>query len=254
MKEQKKTKILVAVSIVLILVLAVFAFVYSNNKSRFVVAVEQNSADSEDDNLRISEKILMPQGQNYYDLYNLDYQVKLKNLQGANRNLQVAMVVDTSYSMQLNDEQSIVKQTATSLVSKIKDEVENASMSVSGNGGVKLGMTSVTSNETNIKNTINGLTMEEVQDCNNGLQAAYSTFGTASNISKVLIYFTDSTDNITEKMQTIMEQDPQLKVISVLIDMTSSSYLNLNNGNPIEYTLTTGKKYQEKFMLLQVMY
>ena len=240
MKEQKKTKIAVGIGIALMLIIAIFAVVYSNNNSRYVVDVVKASANSEDDNLRVTESIIMPQGQSYYDSRNLDYQVQLNNKQGANRQIQVALAVDTSYSMEVNDEQSIVKQEAVNLATSLLNNVEGVRISVTGNSGLKQGMTN---NRTYIVNAINGLAQEEIQDCSNGLQAAYNSFGTASNgytLSKILIYFTDSTDNITDKMQSIMEQDPELKVISVLIDMTSSSYLNLNNGRPVEYTLTNG--------------
>ena len=47
-----------------------------------------------------------------------------------------------------------------------------------------------------------------------------------NTVNKYIIVFTDSTDEVSEKMKQLMENDKNLQIISILVDMTSTSYIN----------------------------
>ena len=126
------------------------------------------------------------------------------------------------------------RQKAKELASGILNNVKNSRISVSNNNNVKLNMTStktdVKNNINNINNQINALKDGEGSDSNIGLDNAYKTFTTPldskNTVNKYIIVFTDSTDEVSEKMKQLMENDKNLKIISILIDMTSTSYIN----------------------------
>ena len=234
MKMQRKTKIFTAIAIVLFVTLAILAGVYSTKDNHYVLDVMQEKAEGGDENLKITEQLVKPSGSQYHDSEKLDYKVTLKNINGENSDIQIAMVVDTSYSMQINDEQVILKDTAKDLVSSIFSEVSGVRMSLFSNSGRKVHLAN---NAGTVNNSINSLVFGESQDCNDGLEAAYNSGFTPSAANKVpnktLIYFTDSTDNVSEKMREIEELDPTLKIITVLVDLTSSAYMDLNDGTPV---------------------
>ena len=244
MKNRQKTiKILTLVIVVLIGIIALITKVYSDNNNHFVVDVVKTSAMNEDDNLKITESIVKAPGQQYYDAENLNYEVEISNKNGEKSASQVALVVDTSYSMKNNDTMDVAKAQAKALAQGIFDNVKSIQMSLISNNGMKVGQTT---NSTSIVNAIDSLTSGESANCNDGLVAAYNSFGTPAagqTLNKVIIYFTDSTDSVSDKMKEIMTKDPSLKIISVLVDLTSSSYLNLSTGDAVAgevYVLPNG--------------
>ena len=154
--------------------------------------------------MQITEKIVKPANQQYFDSKELNYEVELKNIMQENFETQVAMVIDTSYSMGINDAQNTAKTKAKELASGILNNVKNSRISVSNNNNVKLNMTStktdVKNNINNINNQINALKDGEGSDSNIGLDNAYKTFTTPldskNTVNKYIIVFTDSTDEV----------------------------------------------------------
>ena len=242
MKSKKILKIVLILSIAIIAAVALVSKVFSDSSRYYVLDVEHATADSEgntkkDDNLRITEKI-KDDGKGNFDTETLNYEVTVSNKNGENSITQIAMVVDTSYSMQTNDSESKAKSEAKTLAQGIFDNLSksaNLQMSVFSNNGQKCALTN---NVTLITNAINGLTTGESEDCNNGLQLAYDSLSGAApagkTLNKMIIYFTDSTDNVSQKMKDIVKADPTLKLVSVLVDLTSSSYLDLDTAKPVE--------------------
>ena len=185
--------------------------IYSANDNHYVIDVVNESATSKNEEMQITEKIVKPANQQYFDSKELNYEVELKNIMQENFETQVAMVIDTSYSMGINDAQNTAKTKAKELASGIMNNVKNSRISVSNNNNVKLNMTStktdITTNINNINNQINALKDGEGSDSNIGLDNAYKTFTTPldskNTVNKYIIVFTDSTDEVSEKMKQI---------------------------------------------------
>lgn len=224
---KEKPKVIAVLLVTIMVMAALVGKIYSTDDNHYVIDVVKESAKSNDDNLQITEKIVKGSNEQYFNSKELDYEVELKNIdQEANVENQVAIVVDTSYSMETNDTNNVTKTKAIELANGILTNVKNSRVSISNNNNLKLGMTT---NKTTISNTINSLVYGEGSDSNQGLDNAYSSFTTPANsantVNKYIIVFTDSTDDVSEKMQSLTEADPNLHIISILVDMTSSSYI-----------------------------
>ena len=234
--EKRKTFLkIIAIAISVITILGILVKgIYSANDNHYVIDVVNESATSKNEEMQITEKIVKPANQQYFDSKELNYEVELKNIMQENFETQVAMVIDTSYSMGINDAQNTAKTKAKELASGILNNVKNSRISVSNNNNVKLNMTStktdVKNNINNINNQINALKDGEGSDSKIGLDNAYKTFTTPvdskNTVNKYIIVFTDSTDEVSEKMKQLMENDKNLQIISILVDMTSTSYIN----------------------------
>ena len=175
--------------------------IYSANDNHYVIDVVNESATSKNEEMQITEKIVKPANQQYFDSKELNYEVELKNIMQENFETQVAMVIDTSYSMGINDAQNAAKTKAKELASGILNNVKNSRISVSNNNNVKLNMTStktdVTTNIKNINNQINALKDGEGSDSNIGLDNAYKTFTTpldSKNCVTDMPFFTPSSE------------------------------------------------------------
>ena len=227
-KEKGKviTIALVMVSIIAVLV----GMNYATDNNHYVVDVVKENATNSDANMQVTEKIVKENGKQYFDSKELNYELELKNIgQADNIENQIAILTDFSYSMETNDTNSVTKAKAIELANGILTNVKKSRVSVSTNSTVKVGMTT---DINTISNVINGSTYGDGNDSNTGLDKAYSTFTSATNtnniVNKYMIVFTDSTDDVSEKMQSLCNSDQNLHIISILVDMTSSSYI-VNN-------------------------
>lgn len=245
MRNRKESlKIVAAILIATTVIGILVKGIYSANDNHYVVDVVKENAVSKDENLQITEKIVKDSRQQYFDSKELNYEVELKNIMQENVETQVAMVIDSSYSMGINDPENTARAKAKEIASGILKNVKNSRISISNNSGVKLNMTStntnVTTNINNINNQINALKDGEGSDSNVGLDNACKTFTTPidskNTVKKYIIVFTDSTDEVSDKMKNLMENNSDLQIISILVDMTSTSYIN--NGVP-----TAGEVY-----------
>ena len=245
MKSRKESlKIVAAILIATTIFGILVKGIYSANDNHYVVDVVKESAVSKDENLQVTEKIIKDSKQQYFDSKELNYEVELKNMIQENIETQVAMVIDSSYSMGINDPENTARAKAKEIASGILNNVENSRISISNNSGVKLNMTStktnITANINNINSQIDALKDGEGSDSNIGLDNACKTFTTPidskNTVKKYIIVFTDSTDEVSEKMKNLIENNSDLKIISILVDMTSTSYIN--NGVP-----TAGEVY-----------
>lgn len=232
MLGKRKIKIIASL-IIIIMILAIFiGKIYSDSDNHYVLDVVKDSALNKDDNMKITESIVKNQNEEYFDSKKLTYQVDLENIKETNVETQVAMVIDSSYSMEYNDTNNVVKNKAIEMAKGILDNVTDSKISISNNNNVKNAMTN---NITSITNQINNLVYGEGSDSNIGLENAYSTFTNVSNskniLKKYIIVFTDSTDDVEIKMKNLKASDPDLQIINILVDMTSTSYIN--NGEPV---------------------
>lgn len=242
-KLVKNSKILAVVLIVVTIVGLLVQKIYADQDvlDRYTLTVVTDSATNADSVLRISEKSEL------VDAENLNYDVTLENVNGlkemsnqyASYENDIAFLIDTSYSMNTNDPDHKSKTMASELATKILSEVNNSYITVSTNNSVKLGYnTTNSSNATTVTNTINNLTYGEVLKGDTGLQNAYSTISSkrtanyTNKVNKYIVVFTDSTDWVADKMKEITtgeNADEDLRIITVLFNFTSSSYINSNN-------------------------
>lgn len=233
--NKRGARITAILSIVSILVGLLVGQIYSTDDNHYVLDVVKETATSSDDNLQVTEKIVKGADEQYFNSKELNYEVELKNIaQSANVETQVAIVVDTSYSMETNDTNNVVKSKAIELASGILSNVNKSRVSISNNSSRKVNMTNYnTATNTNINTIttqINALVDGEGSDSNKGLDNAVESFSTTpitsgDIINKYIIVFTDSTDDVATKMQEITTKDSSIKIISILVDMTSSSYI-----------------------------
>lgn len=239
--NKRGVEITAILSIVVIVVGLLVGQIYSTDDNHYVLDVVKETALNSDENLQITEKIVKETGEQYFNSKELDYELELKNIsQTNNAETQVAIVVDTSYSMEINDINNVVKGKAIELASGILTNVNKSRVSISNNSSSKVNMTNyeteINTNINTITTQINALVSGEGSDSNIGLDNAVNSFSTTpvtsgDTINKYIIVFTDSTDDVAAKMQEITTIDPSIKVISILVDMTSSSYIS--NDAPV---------------------
>ena len=118
--NEKKLKIIAILSIVVMIVGILVGKIYSTNDNHYVLDVVNAKAEGKDNNLQVTEKIVKGENEQYFDSKELDYEVELKNIsQQENVETQVAIVVDSSYSMETNDTNNVVKSTAKEFASGI---------------------------------------------------------------------------------------------------------------------------------------
>ncbi len=233
-KVSKKSLKIISVTFMVIAIIAILVGkIYSTNDNHYVLDVVQETATNNDGKLQITEKIVKESGQDFFNSKELDYEVELKNIAKADKEqTEVAIVVDTSYSIETNDVENKVKDTAAELAKGIVKNVKSSKVSISNNSAIKLNMAA--NNDTNIQNTINALKFGEGNDSNKGLDFGVQSFtkpGTPNTINKYMIVFTDATDHVADKMRNILLENQDVKIISVLVDMTSNSYIDAVGDN-----------------------
>lgn len=156
------------------------------------------------------------------DAKSLTIETAIENLQTRGANPEVAIVIDTSKSMQINDTNAEVKTKANTLVTELKNNVTGVKISVSSNTAVKTGMS--TSATTTYVAAINALTFTESSDLNSGIAFATGTFSATTTNDKILIIFSDATDSIQTKIDEAVNNG--IKVYSILVGITNNEYQN----------------------------
>lgn len=259
--SKRNTKIIISAIAVIMVILLLVGNIYSAKDNHYVIDVVKETATRHDNNLKVTETIERETSGPLKDGFKsteLNYKVEVENIaQAKDVETQVAMVIDTSYSMELNDTNNVVKETAKTLADKILREVPRTRISISNNSTTGYNSTNTTNNtvqnpnmsnsywdsteytanrwQGTINSYINNLKLGEGSDSNVGLDNAVNSFTTPINgmqqVKKYIVVFTDSTDNVTEKMQEIKEKDPTIEIITILVDLTSTSYIA--NNEPV---------------------
>lgn len=237
--EQKSNKRKVIISFLIVitsLILAgiVFASTSIIDKNHYAVDVVKESAISKDENIQITEKIVKEAGQKDFDSKELNYEVELKNINQADKNTEIAFLIDSSWSMGINDPTNVGRTKTKEIATKLMTEVKDASFSVSSNSRVYQWLNPYVGNVVNIDYT----DRNQTATCSQGLDYAYSTFskkpGTndgAENVNRFMIILTDGTDDISEKVKELKDKDSNLQIFILLVDITSSTFID--NGEPI---------------------
>ncbi len=230
--NQKK---LLAVLVMLITVLLIVGIsVNANKNDDYAVEIkdsgENNIATNQDYDASspkvydssVTKKIIADTPQS------LTYEVQVKNL-APNITAEVAIVIDSSRSMGINDIDNKVKEKVIQLVSELKANSPKTKISISTNSGVKIWQTAWQGNATqqqqqynNFVNTINGVTFSDGESVAKGIDYATSTFS-AGDLGKYLVIFSDATDSLKEKLEGL-KTDRKIEATSILTDITNNEY------------------------------
>lgn len=230
--NQKK---LLAILVILIAILLIVGIsVNANKNDDYAVEIkdngEKNIATNEDYDASspkvydssVTKKIVADTPQS------LTYEVQVKNL-APNIAAEVAIVIDSSRSMGINDIDNKVKEKVIQLVTELKANSPKTKISISTNSGVKLGQITWQGNATqqqqqytNIINNINSVTFSDGESVAKGIDYATSTFS-AGDAGKYLVIFSDATDSLKEKLEGL-KTDRKIEAISILTDITNNEY------------------------------
>ena len=220
MKDKGRILKLGIIFAILISILGIFVLVNADNTKSYVVDVvdpkgrEEDCADN--DEIEIKKSILKDQEEEpYYDEKELTYQVEVSNIL-EKKDLEIALVIDTSYSMETNDQEELMKQKAKELVKEIYES----------NSGVEIQLFSASSTsktemlsadwEEDLTTAIDSLILGDGSNIVDGLNAAQNSFTAEDNKDRYIILFTDATDKATESLARAYTND--IKIISVLIN------------------------------------
>ena len=167
-----------------------------------------------DENIEVRTIVLNPD--QVSDEMTLETRIKNKN---ESKNKQVMIVLDTSYSMDVNAENNDVKATARDLASQLFADVANIQIGVADCSGVKNNLVSNTAaNVNSVRNAITNASGG--YDIADALDAAKTRLTPNENTEAYVIVFTDATDSVDLSSFS----NDNIKVISVLTGITSSSF------------------------------
>ena len=202
-------KILAILVAVLTIFLVVSLAVYASNNDEYAVEVKDDGATNiaQDGMSSITKKIVEDTSKS------LTYEVNINNLNDATVVPEVAIVIDTSRSVETNDVDNKVKEKATQLVTELLNESPRAKISLSDNTGVKATMDK--SSLSTYVTAINNLTYTNGKSVEKGIEYANSTYTGAANTKKYLVIISDATDSI----KTILEDKVNngIKVYSIFM-------------------------------------
>lgn len=210
-----KKKFVIALAILLISILLISIITYATSNQDYVVEIENDGSENiaQNSESSVTKKIVSETTKS------LTYEVAINNLKTRSTNPEVAVLIDTSSSMEINDIETQVKPKAIEFVRGLLADVKGVKISISNNHVVKAGLGTVTTS--NYTNHINGLVAGQGSNLSDGIDKAISTFSTNEN-EKYLIIFSDATDPVLEKLQLTVNNG--ISVYSILTDMTNNEY------------------------------
>lgn len=146
----------------------------------------------------------------------LVYELSASNIVEAKPTTEVAIAIDSSYSMAENVDLDIVKQKIKSLTEKIITQSIKTSISVSDNANVQAWLNR---NTATVKNAIDAITYGKGSDFSDAITNARTTF-TSQDSDKYIILVTDATDSVKEQLDQLTDND--VTIISILYDITNN--------------------------------
>lgn len=200
---------------ILIAILIIGISVNANKNDDYVVEIKDDGSlnISEDENSSVTKKIVADTPRS------LTYEVQIKNLAPIERVPEVAIVIDSSRSMGVNDTNTMAKTKALQLVNELKVNSPRTKISISSNTGVKTGMS--TSAASTYITAINGIGYSDSESVEKAISYASGTFS-ASDTEKYLIIFSDATDSVKEKLETIKNNN--VRIYSILTEISNNEY------------------------------
>ena len=113
-----------------------------------------------------------------------------------------------------NVDLDVVKSKIKTLTEKIITQNSKASISISDNTAVKIGLNK---NTASIKNNIDAIVYGKGSSFEDAIIKARTTF-TSQNSDKYIILVTDATDSLKEQLDSLVDND--VTIISILYDLS----------------------------------
>ena len=213
--DNQKKLVIVAMIIMAIILLITSMAVFADDNSDYVVEVKDYGEKNlvQDGHASLTKKIVGETSKS------LTYELNVSNMKDKSQVPEIAVVMDNSRSMNINDTNKEVKGKVKSLITELLNNSSTAKVSLSDNTGIKqvMGRAEVSTYTTAVDN-ISYNNGESVVD---GVTRAISSFS-GSTTAKYLVVFTDATDTIKDKLQEAVSNG--IQVYSVLTDMTNDEY------------------------------
>ena len=217
MKSLINRKIILAlvITVTVIAILGVTFFAKANTTNPYVIEIvdEGQKAIAKNNQLQIEQKIIESESTDT----DLVYELKLSNLLKREDNIELALVIDSSYSMSENTLKETINTKINALVTSILTNVPNIKISVSDNHGVRQALSN---NASTITAAISSVIYGQGNSLKDGVEHGENSLSTQANTGRYVLIVTDSTDNIEESM--IRLTDNNIKTISVLYDFTNN--------------------------------
>lgn len=210
-----KVKFAVAILAMLLVLVIVGINVYANNSEDYAVEIKDDGAlnIAQDENSSVTKKIVED------TTTSLTYELQVKNLGDSTRIPEVAIVIDSSRSMEINDATGEAKVKALQLVTELLSNSPRTKISISSNSGIKTGMSK--SSLATYTNAINAITYSDGESVAKAIDYAASSFS-AAETDKYMIIFSDATDSTKEKLELLTGNG--IRIYTILPDITNNEF------------------------------
>lgn len=172
------------------LIIGIIAYATTSNDSYVVEIKDDGSSNiAQNGESSITKKIVEDSTSSPKSL---TYEVKVNNFRKRNTPTEVAVLIDNSKSMQVNDENAQIKVKAKEFVQNLYSSTNNVEVSIVNNTSVSYKRTNINSANNNIRqailNSINSIANGTSNNLNDGIEHAISTFSDRET-DKYLIIF-----------------------------------------------------------------
>lgn len=176
----RRKVLMTCMMIIMIAVIGVAVFTNATNANPYVLEVIDEGKDAVASNheLEMAQKIVLEES----DDSSLVYELSMKNVVERNTNIEVALVIDSSYSMKDNVSKEELTTKIGELATDILKQVANARISVSDNSGIKLALSN---NANSIKTAISSVIWGKGNHLETGIEYANNSFSKATNTRKI---------------------------------------------------------------------
>lgn len=176
----RRKVLMTCMMIIMIAVIGVAVFTNATNANSYVLEVIDEGKDAVASNheLEMAQKIVLEES----DDSSLVYELSMKNVVERNTNIEVALVIDSSYSMKDNVSKEELTTKIGELATDILKQVANARISVSDNSGIKLALSN---NANSIKTAISSVIWGKGNHLETGIEYANNSFSKATNTRKI---------------------------------------------------------------------
>ncbi len=232
--KRTKVKIISIIVVVMALVAIAAAFVFAGNDVKYLFSVVEDGTDQakKDEQVMIHRKVDKTKSTQT----ELKLETIIKNETKAKR--EVAILMDTSKSMSSNLVNMNIYDEVKKFIGGLYDNVDVTEMKVSVcNNTTK--KTMVTTKDAAQKYpTSQNFPEGQGSDLREGLKNAQESFSKPAakdndDVERFLVIFTDATDEVKSELETLKNlQDIDVNIVSILIDISSNSYID-GNGNAV---------------------
>ncbi len=233
--NQKKILAICAMLIAIFVIIGITA-VNANKNDNYAVEVKDNgehnisyNVDYDSSNPKkydssVTKKIVGDTPQS------LNYEVQVKNLAPVIPVPEVAIVIDSSRSMEINDFDNNVKTKAIDLVTELMSNSPTTKISISDNNGIKVAMSN--NGLQTYKDAINSITFSDGDSVEKAIDFATTTLSNGEE-QKYIVIFSDATDSIKDKLESLTTIN-KIDIVSILTDITNNEYQNSTSMGTVQ--------------------